>query len=66
MIWQPALPDRYLTMSDAELASAINARRKQLGSVFGRTGPWPQGVTAEQRPEALSIAQLIALWRLHG
>jgi len=32
MLWQPALPDRYLSMSDAELGAAISARRRELGS----------------------------------
>jgi len=31
MQWQPSLPERYLTMSDADLARSITARRKQLG-----------------------------------
>jgi len=31
MLWQPSLPDRYLAMSDDELASAIRARKTQLG-----------------------------------
>ena len=32
MLWQPALPDKYTTMSDAELASQIAARKAELGS----------------------------------
>jgi quinolinate synthase len=32
MLWQPPLPSRYLEMTDDELARAITARRKQLGS----------------------------------
>ena len=31
MLWQPALPERYLRMSDADLADAIRARKAQLG-----------------------------------
>ncbi len=31
MLWQPALPDRYLKLSDSELAGAIRARRAELG-----------------------------------
>lgn len=31
MLWQPSLPDRYLTMTDADLADAICARRHELG-----------------------------------
>jgi len=29
--WQPSLPDRYIRMSDDELAAAIDARRRELG-----------------------------------
>ena len=31
MLWQPALPDRYLEMSDDALAGAIRLRRSELG-----------------------------------
>ncbi|CAN5709494.1 quinolinate synthase NadA [soil metagenome] len=31
MLWQPALPERYLTMSPGDLAAAIDARRAELG-----------------------------------
>ncbi len=31
MLWQPALPDRYLRMSDEDLAAGIAARKAQLG-----------------------------------
>jgi quinolinate synthase len=31
MLWQPSLPDRYLAMSDEQLATAITARRRELG-----------------------------------
>ncbi len=31
MLWQPALPERYLRMSDEDLVSGIRARRAQLG-----------------------------------
>jgi quinolinate synthase len=32
MLWQPKLPDKYLTLTADELAMAISARRKELGS----------------------------------
>lgn len=41
-------------------------RRKQLGSILGRTGEWPEGVTPDQRAEALSVEGLISLWRTRG
>ncbi|MCA9285051.1 MAG: quinolinate synthase NadA [Phycisphaerales bacterium] len=31
MLWQPSLPERYLSMPDAALAAAITARRRELG-----------------------------------
>ncbi|MHC4099302.1 MAG: 16S rRNA (adenine(1518)-N(6)/adenine(1519)-N(6))-dimethyltransferase RsmA [Planctomycetota bacterium] len=44
----------------------FTARRKQLGTILGRAAaPWPEGVTADLRPEALTVDQIIALWRLH-
>jgi len=38
-------------------------RRKQLGTTFGRDRVWPEGVTADQRPETLTIDQVVSLWR---
>jgi 16S rRNA (adenine1518-N6/adenine1519-N6)-dimethyltransferase len=38
-------------------------RRKQLGSILGRDRDWPDGVTPEQRPESLSVEQIVALSR---
>jgi len=32
MLWQPALPDKYTTMSDSQLTSAIATRKAELGS----------------------------------
>ena len=43
----------------------FTARRKQLGTILGRAATsWPDGVTADLRPEALTVEQLVALWRL--
>ncbi len=40
-------------------------RRKQLGGTFGRQRVnWPPGVTAQMRPDALSVEQAVALWRV--
>jgi 16S rRNA (adenine1518-N6/adenine1519-N6)-dimethyltransferase len=39
----------------------FSKRRKQLGSVLGRAVDWPEGVDATMRPEALSVAQFVAL-----
>jgi len=44
----------------------FSARRKQLGTILGRAAtPWPEGVTADLRPEALTVGQIVELWRLH-
>ncbi|MEX0653119.1 MAG: quinolinate synthase NadA [Phycisphaeraceae bacterium] len=32
MLWQPPLPERYTSMSEAELAAAITARKAELGT----------------------------------
>jgi quinolinate synthase len=31
MLWQPSLPEKYLTMSEADLVAGISARRAELG-----------------------------------
>lgn len=36
-------------------------RRKQLGTILGKDTNWPSGVTADLRPEALTIDQFIEL-----
>jgi 16S rRNA (adenine1518-N6/adenine1519-N6)-dimethyltransferase len=39
-------------------------RRKQLGAILGRDFVnWPEGVLPQQRPEALTVTQLLELWR---
>jgi hypothetical protein len=45
------------------ITELFSRRRKQLGSILGRERFWPEGVTDDLRPEALSIDQLVALWR---
>jgi 16S rRNA (adenine1518-N6/adenine1519-N6)-dimethyltransferase len=46
-------------------------RRKQMGTIIGRShSSWPQlaelGITAQMRPEALSVEQIFALWQHTG
>lgn len=41
--------------------SLFSQRRKQIGSVLGRSGPWPEGVLPSARAETLSPEQVIAL-----
>jgi 16S rRNA (adenine1518-N6/adenine1519-N6)-dimethyltransferase len=44
----------------------FSARRKQLGTILGRAATgWPDGVTPDLRPEALTVEQIVALWRIH-
>ncbi len=52
----PAAFARFVT-------SVFGKRRKQLGTIFGRDRAWPEGVTAEMRPETLTVAQLVELSR---
>lgn len=56
---------RAMTEDPAGLASACRVifaqRRKQLGSVLGRTFPWPGEIRAEQRAEELSVAEIVSL-----
>ncbi len=44
----------------------FSKRRKQLGSILGRDGPWPAGVTPEMRPEVLTPTQVLELLRLRA
>ena len=41
-------------------------RRKQLGSILGRDCEWPNGVTADLRPEALPVERIVTLWQRFG
>jgi 16S rRNA (adenine1518-N6/adenine1519-N6)-dimethyltransferase len=54
-----------LTDRPQALASLVHQlftkRRKQLGTILGRDVPLPEGVEPTQRPEQLSVAQLVAL-----
>jgi len=43
------------------LQRVFSKRRKQLGSVLGREGSWPDGIDSSMRPEQLTPHQLLAL-----
>ena len=46
------------------VTSLFTKRRKQLGTILGRSwADWPSGVTPDLRPEALTVEQMVALWR---
>ena len=59
--------DQPLTDDPQALARTLqqlfSRRRKQLGTILGRDRPWPVGVSPSQRPEQLTVAQLVALSR---
>jgi len=38
MLWQPALPDKYTTMTDDQLAAAIGDRKAELGDRLVEAG----------------------------
>lgn len=47
------------------LQRVFSKRRKQLGSILGREHAWPCEITPMQRPEELTVQQLLALWKVH-
>lgn len=57
--------ERPLTCDAPGLAAMakglFSARRKQLGTVLGRTFPWPVGVEPGHRPEQVSVEGMVAL-----
>jgi 16S rRNA (adenine1518-N6/adenine1519-N6)-dimethyltransferase len=46
------------------VTSLFSKRRKQLGSILGRDFPFPDGISAEQRPSTLSIHQLELIYEI--
>lgn len=51
----------------AELLQRLfRQRRKQLGTILGRTVPLPPGINSSDRPEQLTVQQLITLARHAG
>ena len=66
-----ACPRREHPLTDDPVALAdfsqtvFSKRRKQLGAVLGREGPWPPGVSPTDRAEALPPESLIALSHTH-
>ncbi len=57
--------ERPLTCDAPGLAAMakglFSARRKQLGTVLGRSFPWPAGVEPGSRPEQVSVEGMVAL-----
>jgi len=59
----PAMPSNRRAFARF-ITDLFTKRRKQLGTIFGRDRTnWPPGVTADLRPEALDVGQLIELWK---
>ncbi|MFK7961606.1 MAG: 16S rRNA (adenine(1518)-N(6)/adenine(1519)-N(6))-dimethyltransferase RsmA [Phycisphaerales bacterium] len=66
--------DRPTPLADPEsgegfarfLNTIFSQRRKQLGSVLGRDREWPEGITPDLRPEAVSVDGLARLWEACG
>lgn len=56
-----------LTDDPRRLADTLHVlfskRRKQIGSILGRATPLPEGIDPAQRPEQLTLEQLIAISR---
>jgi len=47
----------------AFMQTLFNKRRKQLGAILGRSGPWPAGIDPVMRPEELTPEQVVDLMR---
>lgn len=56
---QPSGPD--VARFEDFLHRVFSKRRKQLGAILGREVPWPAGIDPRQRPESLTVAQLVEL-----
>jgi 16S rRNA (adenine1518-N6/adenine1519-N6)-dimethyltransferase len=59
----PAIPHDETEAFGAFVHTLFSKRRKQLGAILGRTRAWPEGIEPNARPESLSVAELVRLWR---
>lgn len=59
---EPAVPLSDLDAFGRFVQSIFGKRRKQLGSIVGRSTPLPTSVDPAARPESLSIEQWVSLW----
>ena len=57
--------DTPLEVTEAELGKTIHLvfskRRKQLGTILGRSQPMPEGIDPKRRPDSLTIAEVLML-----
>ena len=62
------LPQEHGITDPESLATFATAlfgkRRKQVGTIFGRQVKWPDGITPDLRPDALTVQQVIELCSL--
>ena len=65
---RPGVPRTHGITDPEALATFATAlfgkRRKQLGTIFGREVKWPDGITPDLRPDALTVEQVIELCSL--
>lgn len=50
----------------AFMQTLFTKRRKQLGSILGRTSEWPAGIDPAMRPEELTPSQMLELMAMRG
>ena len=59
---RPLTPQQHGVADPESLATFATAlfgkRRKQLGTIFGRDTAWPDGITPDRRPDALTVEQI--------
>ncbi len=65
---RPGAPRAHRIADPEALATFATAlfgkRRKQLGTIFGREVKWPDGITPDLRPDALTVQQIVELCSL--
>ncbi len=61
---RPAVPLERFDAFGRFVQSIFGKRRKQLGSIVGRTTPLPDGIDPTSRPESLSIDDWVRLWNV--
>ena len=61
------IKDGWLECDVVVATPDVMGQMGQLGRILGRDRTvWPAGITPDLRPEALSIDQVLALWRAEG
>ena len=60
---EPVLAHDEADAFGAFVHTLFSKRRKQLGAILGRARVWPTEIDPSQRPETLSVSNLVRLWR---